>query len=112
VRPRPQRNGQLHVRTPRRSWEHPLQVLPCRIGRRDPAQAHYPELDLAEDDSGHASRRHAVIDRRNGEFVLTDNGSINGTLLNGVKIAPHRAQPLHTGDRIRIGDVEMRFEEQ
>jgi serine/threonine protein kinase len=112
ARTRPQRNGQLHVRTPRRAWEHPLQVLPCRIGRRDPAQAHYPELDLAEDDSGHASRRHAVIDRRNGEFVLTDNGSINGTLLNGVKIAPHRAQPLHTGDRIRIGDVEMRFEEQ
>jgi len=113
VRPRAtQRTAQLRIHTPRRSWDHPLQILPCNIGRRDPAQNHYPELDLAEDDSGHASRRHALIDRRNGQLVLVDTGSINGTLLNGAKIPAHRPQPLHNGDRIRIGDVEMRFEEQ
>jgi serine/threonine protein kinase len=112
VRPRPQRTAQLRVHTPRRSWDHPLQILPCNIGRRDPAQHHYPELDLAEDDSGHASRRHALIERRNGQLVLVDTGSINGTLLNGAKIPAHRPQPLHNGDRIRIGDVEMRFEER
>lgn len=112
VRARPPRTAQLRIHTPRRSWDHPLQVLPCRIGRRDPAQAHYPELDLAEDDSGHASRRHALIERRNNQFMLVDTGSINGTLLNGVKVPAHRPQPLRNGDRIRIGDVEMRFEEQ
>lgn len=112
VRPRVQRTAQLRVHTPRRSWDHPLQVLPCHIGRRDPAQGHYPELDLAEDDSGHASRRHAKIERRNNTFVLEDTGSINGTLLNGVKVPAYRPQPLHNGDRIRIGDVEIRFEEQ
>lgn len=106
------RDARLVVRTPRRSWTHALRVLPCRIGRRDPSQGHYPELDLAEDDSGHASRRHAVIDRRNGQFTLTDMGSVNGTVLNGVKITANRPQPLRIGDRIRIGDVELRLEEQ
>ncbi len=112
VRSHPPRSAQLRVHTPRRSWDHLLQVLPCNIGRRDPAQNHYPELDLAEDDSGHASRRHALIDRRNGQLVLVDTGSVNGTLLNGAKIPAHRPQPLRNGDRIRIGDVEMRFEER
>jgi pSer/pThr/pTyr-binding forkhead associated (FHA) protein len=44
--------------------------------------------------------------------VITDVGSVNGTLLNGVRITAHRPQPLRPGDRIRIGDVELRFEER
>ncbi len=98
------------VTTPRGTWEFPLATLPCRIGRRDPSQSHYPELDLADYDRGHASRRHAVIERRGTQYVLTDVGSVNGTLLNGVRVPSHRPQPLHAGDSIRIGDVEMRFE--
>jgi serine/threonine-protein kinase len=84
--------------------------LPCRIGRRDPSQNHYPELDLADYDRGHASRRHAVIERRGDQYVVTDVGSVNGTVLNGVTLPAHRPQPLRAGDRIRIGDVELRFE--
>lgn len=102
--------ARFRVTTPRGSWEFPLTTLPCRIGRRDPSQSHYPELDLADYDRGHASRRHAVIERRGMQYVLTDVGSVNGTLLNGMRVPPHRPQPLRAGDNIRIGDVEMRFE--
>ena len=102
--------GRFVVTTPRGAWEFPLVTLPSRIGRRDPSQSHYPELDLADYDRGHASRRHAVIERRGAQYVLTDVGSVNGTLLNGVRMAPHRPQPLKSGDRVRIGDVEIRFE--
>ncbi len=98
------------VTTPRGTWEFPLVTLPVRIGRRDPSQSHYPELDLADYDRGHASRRHAVVERRGSQYVLTDVGSVNGTLLNGRRVPSHRPQPLKAGDHVRIGDVEMRFE--
>ncbi|MBA3943671.1 MAG: protein kinase [Herpetosiphonaceae bacterium] len=102
--------GRFHITTSRGSWDFPLQTVPCRIGRRDPSQNHYPELDLADYDRGHASRRHAVIERRGAQFVLTDVGSINGTILNGKRISPHHAYPLQAGDIITIGDVKMQFE--
>ena len=110
VVPPRQPDARLIVTTPRGTWEFPLATLPCRIGRRDPSQSHYPELDLADYDRGHASRRHAVIERRGTQYVLTDVGSINGTLLNGVRVPSHRPQALRPGDNVRIGDVEMRFE--
>lgn len=98
------------VTTPRGTWQYPLLNLPCRIGRRDPSQNHFPELDLADYDRGHASRRHAVVERRGDQYVVTDVGSVNGTVLNGSTLPPHRPHPLRANDRIRIGDVEMRFE--
>ncbi len=106
----PQPTPRFRITTSRGGWEFPLAVLPCRIGRRDPSQNHYPELDLADYDRGHASRRHAVIERRGTQLVLTDVGSINGTKLNDQPIAPHKAFPLHPGDIITIGDVKMQLE--
>ncbi len=109
--PTPQsRSARFVVTTPRGTWDFPLVNFPCRIGRRDPSQSHFPELDLADYDRGHASRRHAVIERRGTQYVLTDVGSVNGTLLNGTKVQSHRPQTLQPGDQVRIGDVEMRFE--
>lgn len=106
----PLQQARFRISTPRGTWEFPLANLPCRIGRRDPSQNHFPELDLADYDRGHASRRHAVIERRGNQYVLTDVGSVNGTLLNGVRLPAHRPQTLKAGDRVRIGDVEMHFE--
>ncbi len=53
------------------------------------------------------SRQHAVITRENGTYLLTDNGSLNGTFLNGEKIA----QPtyIHDGDLIAVGNFNIRF---
>ncbi|HYE66833.1 MAG TPA: FHA domain-containing protein, partial [Pyrinomonadaceae bacterium] len=47
------------------------------------------------------SRRHAEIRRHNGQFVLVDLGSFNGTLLNDQRITT--PMPLHHGDRIQLG---------
>lgn len=105
------RPARFRVSTPRNgSWEFPLQNLPCRIGRRDPSQNHYPELDLADYDRGHASRRHAVIERRGDQYVLTDVGSVNGTVLNGLPLQAHQARPLRNNDLVEIGEVKLRFE--
>jgi pSer/pThr/pTyr-binding forkhead associated (FHA) protein len=52
-----------------------------------------------------ASRRHAVIRQQGGSYILIDQGSSNGTFLNGQLVA----QPtlLKNGDRIMVGDTEI-----
>jgi pSer/pThr/pTyr-binding forkhead associated (FHA) protein len=78
---------------------HVLDDKPFTIGRR-------PEnsLQLAV---GAVSQRHARITREDGEFVLSDLGSSNGTLVNGQRIG---AVILHGGEEIRIGPYRLSFE--
>jgi len=99
----------LRIRSPYRTWEQRIDKLPLRIGRRDPRQRHYPELDLAEHDRGIASRHHATIQRSGDAYTITDLGSTNGTMLNGKLIPPRVPHPLRQGDRIKIGEVEIEF---
>ncbi|HEY3027591.1 MAG TPA: FHA domain-containing protein, partial [Pyrinomonadaceae bacterium] len=47
------------------------------------------------------SRKHAVIQRAEGRFVVTDLGSFNGTLVNGQRITQSTA--LYDGDQIQLG---------
>lgn len=97
------------ITSPRAAWEQKLDRSPVRIGRRDPRQNHYPEIDLAEHDRGIASRNHALLERNGDYYTLTDLGSTNGTLLNGKQVVPRQPQRLRPGDRIKIGEVEMEF---
>lgn len=101
--------ARLLATSPRSSWEIKLDQLPCRIGRRDPRQNHFPEIDLAEHDRGIASRNHAHIRRDGDNYILVDLGSTNGTMINGVRIDAHVPQRLRQGDRIKVGEVEMEF---
>jgi pSer/pThr/pTyr-binding forkhead associated (FHA) protein len=55
-----------------------------------------------------ASTRHARIAPQGSVMVLEDLGSTNGTYLNGEPL--RGPQPLHGGDRIRIGETEFAFE--
>jgi serine/threonine protein kinase len=101
--------AKIVVRSPHRTWELSLGKLPLRIGRRDPRQNHYPEVDLAEHDRGIASRHHATIQRDGDYYTVTDLGSTNGTLLNGTLITPRAPRRLRQGDQIKIGEVEIEF---
>src|SRR5579884_1965900 len=58
-------------------------------------------------DDPFASSRHARISREGHVFVLEDLGSTNGTYLNDEPL--NGPQPLHPGDRIRIGDSEFSY---
>ncbi|MGZ8607640.1 MAG: FhaA domain-containing protein [Actinomycetota bacterium] len=64
-----------------------------------------PESDVVVADAG-ASRQHARIANANGEFVLTDLGSTNGTLVNDEAV---HERALGDGDRITIGDTVLEF---
>ena len=54
-----------------------------------------------------ASSRHARLVRQGGIVVIEDLGSTNGTYLNEELLSG--PQPLHQGDRVRIGDSEFTF---
>jgi hypothetical protein len=54
-----------------------------------------------------ASARHARISTQGRVVVLEDLGSTNGTYLNEEQLTG--PQPLHPGDRIRIGDSEFSY---
>ena len=73
---------------------------PILIGRADDST-----LVLTDD---FASSRHARLTNRGGQWYVEDLGSTNGTYLNGEPL--RGPQPLHAGDRIRIGDSLFTFE--
>jgi hypothetical protein len=56
-----------------------------------------------------ASSRHAQLILQAGVVVLEDLGSTNGTYLNEELL--RGPAPLHSGDRVRIGDSEFTYEE-
>ncbi len=61
------------------------------------------ENEVVLDDPA-ASRRHAEIEFKDGAYVLTDLGSINGTLVNAERVTSRR---LADGDRIVVGQNEI-----
>ena len=54
-----------------------------------------------------ASRRHALIRRQDDGFWFFDLGSSNGSYLNGRRVTT--AHLLKDGDRVSIGDYQLRF---
>ena len=53
------------------------------------------------------SRRHALILLRDGEAVLLDDNSLNGTWRNGERVED--AAVLRDGDLIRLGAATLRY---
>ncbi len=57
-----------------------------------------------------SSRKHATISASGSDYSVTDNGSSNGTFLNGVRIPANTPQVLRVGDEVQIGMTRFRFE--
>lgn len=58
----------------------------------------------------YCSGRHADINAENGSFILTDVGSSNGTLVNGVKLEPNVPHQILPDDEITIGRTVFKIE--
>jgi hypothetical protein len=77
-----------------------------RLHKHTVAIGRLPECDIVITDPG-ASRRHATITLDDGgEYVLTDLGSTNGTIVNDEPVGEHI---LSDGDRITIGNTVLEF---
>ena len=83
---------------------------PVRLGRIDPAQDIYPEVDLTLDQGYEhgVSREHACIFRRGCAIEVEDLASTNGTLLNGERLSPYLPVPLKDGDHLQLGKLLIR----
>jgi signal-transduction protein with cAMP-binding, CBS, and nucleotidyltransferase domain len=83
------------------------------IGRHDPVTGILPEIDLSKEEMGKSvSRRHAKIEFRDGQFVLTEEiGTLNNTPVNRVKLETGVMTPLIDGDEIGLGAVKLVFRE-
>lgn len=53
------------------------------------------------------SARHASIRAHNAGWVIVDEGSTNGTRLNGEKLAVHSPRRIDTGDVLTLGRLEL-----
>ena len=53
------------------------------------------------------SRVHALIKQSKGKYQITDMESSNGTWLENQRLVPKQPYPLESGDRIRIGRLNI-----
>lgn len=63
------------------------------------------DICLSSDNT--VSRRHAKITKTGGSYAIIDEGSSNGTFVNGVRVTN---AALHSGDEIQVGNTRFRFE--
>ena len=75
------------------------------VGRWDPDGGAFPEIDLTQDDpEAKISRKHARIFVENGQYLLEDVGSLNGTYVNrGPRLMPGSPQGIQAGDEVVMG---------
>jgi pSer/pThr/pTyr-binding forkhead associated (FHA) protein len=64
-----------------------------------------PDCDIFLDDVT-VSRRHALLKREDGQFLIEDQGSLNGTFLNRRRI---ESAALEDGDELQIGKYRLTF---
>ncbi len=84
--------------------ETPLsaQLQSALIGRQVGATLHIEHSSV--------SRHHAEISSGNGQYVLRDMGSSNGTFVNNVPLPLNKTHSLRHDDKVRFGDVQFRFQ--
>ncbi len=77
------------------------------IGSRVISIGRDPSNDLVLSDSM-VSRRHAILEQRDEIYVLRDNNSSNGTMVNGDKVEAEKT--LRDGDLLAIGSSRLLFQ--
>ena len=80
------------------------------IGRWDPQEKSFPEIDLEEEDlDAKISRRHCVIQKNGENAYIEDVGSLNGTILNSPMLREDDKALLKEGDEILVGKILLKF---
>ena len=86
------------------SFPYELKSFPARMGR-------HPDCNV-QVDSNMVSRFHAQLVQVDGKIMLEDLASGNGSSVNGKALEKHQPHPLHHNDRIKLGPIKFRFEDE
>ena len=91
--------------------EFRLAGIDATIGRWDADNGVFPDVDLDSLDlEAKVSRRHARIKMIDGNYVVEDLGSTNGTYVNrGRRLLPGMPQIINDGDEVIVGKTFLRF---
>lgn len=79
------------------------------LGREDPVSGIFPDIDF-DPHGGHESgvgRRHAQLILRDNEVLIEDLDSVNGTVVNKLRVKPREPVPIKHGDEIRLGKMVL-----
>ncbi|MBI3949088.1 MAG: FHA domain-containing protein [Acidobacteria bacterium] len=99
------------IRSGRLGHEFPLTGTQWLVGRWDPDHGIFPDVDLDVDDlEANVSRRHARIVFQDGQYLIEDLGSTNGTFINrGARLIPGRRYLIQDGDELIVGKTFLKF---
>ena len=81
------------------------------LGRRDYTTGSVPDVDLTkEDEEKYISRRHSKISYIDNKFYVSEEpGAVNGTFLNGTKLATGVKHELHDKDELTLCHLNVIF---
>lgn len=80
------------------------------IGRNSTTNNIVNDIDLTHlDIKKMISRRHAMVQRKNDQFLIYDLSSRNGTFVNGERISSRDPYPLKPGDVVEFGIGGIKF---
>jgi pSer/pThr/pTyr-binding forkhead associated (FHA) protein len=82
-----------------REISYPFEQARIVIGRGAGVDVRLPDRTV--------SAHHATVELRGDEYHITDNGSTNGTRVNGVALITGRARTLREGDIIEVGGYRL-----
>ncbi len=90
-----------------------LALVRTDTGERTPLAGTVVTLGRSRDrsitiDDTRVSRAHARVEPRQGSWVVVDEGSANGTRVNGTELAANRPRALRPGDVVGVGPVDLR----
>lgn len=86
------------------SVPYELREFPAQLGR-------HPDCNI-QVDSNMVSRFHAQLVQIDGKIMLEDLASGNGSFLNGKKLEERQPQSLRNNDRIKLGPIKFRYENE
>jgi len=90
----------------------PLDSDTIMVGRKDLKRGVMVDIDLTSLDTRKiVSRKHTILEEKKGEWFLIDQGSANGTWLNGHQLTAQQPYQLQDGDAIMFGrnGVTLKF---
>jgi hypothetical protein len=98
-----------------RDGQHSFETYPQNgdvvVGRAVTGASVLPDIDLTPLDGENlgVSRLHLTLryDAEHRTISLLDNGSINGTYINGQRLHPHEVRVLRDGDELRLGRLVL-----
>ncbi len=88
----------------------PRNQLSVLIGREDPEQNVYPDIDTTSFGGAEegVSREHAKIILKGNQYFVQDLDSVNYTYVNKIRITAHQLLPLNDEDILGLGRLNFR----